>query len=69
MYPPLPSLPQTKVEKNEIKLDHSVNAKTKKDEKKDQENETVNKVDPEKDKKVKQDKKKKLKKEKKKKVL
>lgn len=69
MYPPLPSLPQTKVEKNEIKLDHNVNAKTKKDEKKDQENETVNKVDPEKDKKVKQDKKKKLKKEKKKKVF
>lgn len=55
---------QTKAEKKEIKLDHSA---TKKD---DQKNETVNKLDSEKDKnKQEKLKKKKMKKEKKKKVL
>jgi len=61
------------VEKKEIKLDHNTSTEIKRDEKKnEQKNETVGKIDPEKDNKNKQEKqskKKKVKKEKKKKVF
>ncbi|XP_050461266.1 A-kinase anchor protein 17A-like isoform X2 [Cataglyphis hispanica] len=58
-----------KVENNEIKLNQSINAETKKDEKKNEVNESTSKLDSENDKKSKdkQTKKKKVKKEKKKK--